>query len=88
MKHNNVDHMVKMVNEISAFWAAEAPDPKSAAASVATHLRRFWDPRMRRQIVEHYHAGAGGLTDIAREAIGILAAPAPPPPPEASQPSG
>jgi formate dehydrogenase subunit delta len=77
-----------MVNEISAFWASEAPDPKAAAASVATHLRRFWDPRMRRQIVAHYHAGAGGLCDIGREAIGILAEPEKPAAPEASLPSG
>ena len=84
----NADHMVKMVNEISAFWAGEEPDPKAAAASVATHLRRFWDPRMRRQIVAHYHAGAGGLSDIAREAVGILASAAPAPLPDASQPSG
>jgi len=84
----NMDHMVKMVNEISAFWASEAPDPEAAAASVATHLRRFWDPRMRRQIVEHYHAGAGGLSDIGREAVGILAQPQKSAPPESSQPSG
>jgi formate dehydrogenase subunit delta len=84
----NIDHMVKMVNEISAFWASEAADPQAAAASVATHLRRYWDPRMRRQIIAHYHAGAGGLCDIGREAIAILAAPAKPAVPEASQPTG
>jgi formate dehydrogenase subunit delta len=80
--------MVKMINEISAFWASEASDPKAAAASVATHLRRYWDPRMRRQIVAHYHAGGGGLCDIGREAVGILAAPQPAAAPEASQPTG
>lgn len=84
----NMDHMVKMVNEISAFWASEAGDPKAAAAAVATHLRRYWDPRMRRQIIEHYHAGAGGLCDIGREAVRILAEPAKPAAPEASQPTG
>jgi formate dehydrogenase subunit delta len=88
MKHNNVDHMVKMVNEISAFWAAEAPEPGAAAASVATHLTRYWDPRMRRQIVAHYHAGGGGLSDIGRAAVAILAAPPKPPAPEAAQPTG
>jgi formate dehydrogenase subunit delta len=88
MKHNNTDHMVKMVNEISAFWASEALDPKAAAESVATHLRRYWDPRMRRQIVTHYHAGGGGLSDIGREAIGILAAAPKPAAAEASQPTG
>ena len=84
----NVHHLVKMLNEISAFWASEAADPKGAAESVATHLRRYWDPRMRRQIVEHYHAGAAGLSDIAREAVLILASPPQPAAPEASQPEG
>jgi formate dehydrogenase subunit delta len=84
----NIDHMVKMVNEISAFWASEAPDPASASDSVATHLKRYWDPRMRRQIVEHFHAGAGGLSEIGRDAIAILAQPAKPAAPETSQPTG
>jgi formate dehydrogenase subunit delta len=84
----NIDHMVKMVNEISAFWASEAADREAAAASVATHLRRYWDPRMRRQIIAHHHAGAGGLSDIGREAIAILAAPVKASAPEASQPTG
>jgi formate dehydrogenase subunit delta len=84
----SLEHMVKMVNEISCFWASEAGEPAAAAAAVATHLRRYWDPRMRRQIVAHYEAGAGGLSDIGREAIAILAAPGKPTTPEASQPTG
>jgi formate dehydrogenase subunit delta len=68
----NVHHLVKMINEISAFWEGEA-GPENAATPIAKHLQRFWDPRMRREIVAHYHAGAGGLCDAAREAVGILA---------------
>jgi formate dehydrogenase subunit delta len=81
----NAHHLVKMVNEISAFWEGEA-GPENAAKAVATHLRRYWDPRMRREIVAHYHAGAGGLCDIARDAVALVgadaaAAKAPPPSP-------
>jgi formate dehydrogenase subunit delta len=68
----NAHHLVKMINEISAFWDGEA-GAANAAKSVATHLQRYWDPRMRRQIVEHYRAGAGGLCDIGRQAVAILA---------------
>lgn len=82
----NAHHLVKMVNEISAFWEGEA-GPADAAASVATHLKRYWDPRMRTQIVEHYHAGAGGLCDIARAAVGLLANPQPAAP-DVPQPTG
>jgi formate dehydrogenase subunit delta len=68
----NTHHLVKMVNEISAFWEAEA-GAENAPNAIATHLRRYWDPRMRREIVAHYHAGAGGLCDAARGAVALLA---------------
>ena len=68
----NAHHLVKMVNEISAFWEGEA-GPNMPPKAVATHLTRYWDPRMRREIVAHYRAGAGGLCDTARDAVALLA---------------
>jgi len=44
-----------------------------AAKNVANHLRRFWDPRMRRQILAHYREGGAGLHPLARSAIALLA---------------
>ena len=38
--------LVKMANQIAAFFAAE-PDRKAAVEGVAGHLKRFWEPRMR-----------------------------------------
>jgi formate dehydrogenase subunit delta len=61
-----------MANQIADYFAAE-PDPQEAIAGAASHLRRFWDPRMRRQIIEHYRAQGAGLSDIARSAVGLLA---------------
>ena len=61
-----------MANDISAFFAAY-PDRGEAARNVATHLKRFWDPRMRRQIVAHFQSGGNGLHDIARAAVELLA---------------
>jgi formate dehydrogenase subunit delta len=68
----NAHHLVKMINEISAFWEGEA-GAENAPKAVATHLQRYWDPRMRREIVAHYRAGAGGLCDTARQAVALLA---------------
>jgi formate dehydrogenase subunit delta len=68
----NAHHLVKMINEISAFWEGEA-GAENAPKAVATHLQRYWDPRMRREIVAHYRAGAGGLCDTARRAVAVLA---------------
>ena len=64
--------LVSMANDIGAFWAAE-PDKKEAAKNVAGHLKRFWDPRMRREIVAHYKEGGAGLDELARSAVAILA---------------
>ena len=70
----NIDRLVKMANEISAFFAAESA-PGEAAQAVAQHLRRYWEPRMRRQIIAHVRDNGGaGLTDLARRGVETLAA--------------
>jgi formate dehydrogenase subunit delta len=61
-----------MANDIGMFFNAE-PDKAEAARSVANHVRRFWDPRMRREIVTHYKKGGAGLDELPRSAIGLLA---------------
>jgi formate dehydrogenase subunit delta len=68
----NVDRLVAMANDIAAFFAAE-PDAAAAAAGVANHLTRFWDPRMRKQIVEHYRAGGSGLSEVAAAGVARVA---------------
>jgi len=69
----HVEQLVTMANDIANFFHG-ASEPGQAPRSVAEHLRRFWDPRMRRQILEHYRAGGEGLTEIARTGVGLLAA--------------
>jgi formate dehydrogenase subunit delta len=68
-----IEYLVKMANEIGAFFASD-PDPDQAANAVAGHLRRFWEPRMRDQIVAHQAKGGAGLSDLARKAVARLAA--------------
>ena len=68
------DRLVTMANQIGAFFNAEA-DKTEAAKSVANHLKRYWDPRMRREIVAHYReAGGAGLDPVPRSAVALLAA--------------
>jgi formate dehydrogenase subunit delta len=67
-----VERLVSMANDIGAFFNAEA-DKAEAAKNVASHLRRFWDPRMRRQIVAHYREGGAGLDDVVRSAVRLIA---------------
>lgn len=66
-----VERLVTMANDIGAFFNAEA-DKNVAASNVASHLRRYWDPRMRRQIIQHYKDGGAGLDPIVRTAISLL----------------
>ena len=67
----HIEHLVTMANDIAAFFN-KAADQGEAARSVATHLHRYWDPRMRKKIVEHQQSGGAGLSDLAREGVKIL----------------
>jgi formate dehydrogenase subunit delta len=68
----DVNRLVAMANDIANFFASEG-DRETAAAGVANHLTRFWEPRMRRQIVEHYRSGGAGLSAVAAAAVAKLA---------------
>lgn len=65
------ERLVSMANDIGAFFNAD-PDKAEAAKNVAGHLTRFWDPRMRREIVAYYREGGAGLDPLVRSAIGLL----------------
>ena len=66
----DVQRLVAMANDIAAFFDAESRD--TAAEGVRTHLAKFWDPRMRREIIAHAAAGGAGLVPTAREAVRLL----------------
>lgn len=62
-----------MANDIARYFASE-PERDDAVAGIATHLERFWEPRMRAAIVAHWRDTDGaGLHELAHEAIGRLA---------------
>jgi formate dehydrogenase subunit delta len=63
--------LTAMVNQIGRFF--EHRGEEKAAADTADHLRKFWDPRMRREIIAHLIAGGEGLSPVARKAVALLA---------------
>jgi formate dehydrogenase subunit delta len=69
----NIEHLVQMANQISQFFESQ-PDHAEAVTGVADHLRRFWDPRMRKEIIAHAEAGGSELRPLALEAVTRLAA--------------
>jgi formate dehydrogenase subunit delta len=67
-----IERLVSMANDIGSFFNSD-PDKVEAAKGVAGHIKRFWDPRMRKQIVAHWQAGGAGLDPVVREAVGLVA---------------
>jgi len=69
----NIDLLIKMANEIGSFWEGEVGADK-AANDVATHIKRYWEPRMRAQMITYLEQRQGaGLSDVARGAVALLA---------------
>jgi formate dehydrogenase subunit delta len=69
----DIHHLVSMANQIADFFKTSNPDRGDAVAATAQHLRSFWDPRMRREIVAHLaDKGGEGLNEIARDAVRML----------------
>ena len=66
--------MVHKANQIALFFAAYPRD--EAVAGVADHLQKFWEPRMRRQIIDYVAAGGEGLHELVPEAVSRLKLPA------------
>jgi formate dehydrogenase subunit delta len=65
----HIDNLVHMANRIGEFFQA-MPDPEEARREIAQHLRKFWEPRMRRALLEHLDdAGGDGLLEIVRDAV-------------------
>jgi len=64
-----------MANQIGDFFAAW-PDRQLGRDEIASHFERFWDPRMRAQIIAHVESTGGeGLEGIVVEAIAQLKVP-------------
>jgi formate dehydrogenase subunit delta len=60
--------LVKMVNEIALFFEGEG-DPQLIRDGIAGHLKRFWDPRMRRDLLRHIDEGGEGCRPTVLDAV-------------------
>ncbi len=61
------EKLVMMANQIGRFFMPQrGVDP---VAAIATHFRKFWDPRMRAAIVAHLDQGGEGLDEPVRQAV-------------------
>ena len=63
------DNLIRMANRIGDFFAV-MPEQSEAEEGVATHLKKFWEPRMRRAL-RLIASGdrAGELHPLVRQAV-------------------
>ncbi|WP_305909616.1 formate dehydrogenase subunit delta [Methylomarinum sp. Ch1-1] len=61
-------NLVKMANNIGAYFQSE-PDREVAITGIEQHIRKFWEPRMRTQIIDYLKEDGSELMDIVAEAV-------------------
>jgi len=64
------DKLVRMANQIGDFFAPM--DEEAATRGVATHLQRFWTPKMIGEIISYLDSGRAGLNPAAARAVAAL----------------
>ncbi len=48
----NPANLIKMANQIGSFFET-MPDREQAQHDIASHIKRFWEPRMRRSLLQY-----------------------------------
>lgn len=62
-------NLIRMANRIGDFFAA-MPERDEALEGIAQHIKKFWEPRMRRQLLAAMQADeAAELQEIVRSAL-------------------
>ena len=69
MTTGKIEKLVRMANQIGDFYAAM---PENEATDAARHLKRYWTPKMIREIVAFAEAGGAGLNPTAARAVEAL----------------
>jgi formate dehydrogenase subunit delta len=73
MTSTEIDHLVKMANQIADNLDHGEGD-EEVAAKVSAHLKRFWAPSMREKIVEYAARDGNNLRPTTSRATALLAA--------------
>jgi formate dehydrogenase subunit delta len=75
MSHDTHAKLVYMANQIATFFKSQ---PSSQAVEgVATHINKFWEPRMRRQLFEIIEKEDNGLSPLVLQAVPLIHRPEP-----------
>ena len=73
MSHDTKTKLVYMANQIATFFKSQPAS--EAAEGVATHINKFWEPRMRRQLFEILEKEENGLDALVLQAAPMIRKP-------------
>lgn len=73
MSHDTKTKLVYMANQIATFFKSQPAD--EAVQGVATHINKFWEPRMRRQLFEILEKEENGLDALVLQAAPMIRKP-------------
>ena len=63
----SLENLVYMANQIGSFFASQKD--QEPVVGIADHIKKYWDPRMRKQIFAHIDAGGEGLNPTVLQAL-------------------
>ena len=65
----DANKLISMANQIASFFATE-PDREEAVAGTAGHMKKFWEPRMRRELLARFdEQGPDGMHELVVAAL-------------------
>jgi formate dehydrogenase subunit delta len=70
VSHAKIDKFARMANQIGDYYAIQPPE--LGAAGVATHIRKFWTPKMIAEALEALAQGRIKLNATAAGGFAIL----------------
>lgn len=68
-----IERLIKMANDIGNFFDSES-DKNIAANGVKDHIKRSWEPRMRKALLEYAQTDGSELSLLVRNAVSQLQA--------------
>lgn len=65
-----LERLIVMSNQIADFFSPYPPARR--AEGIRNHLRTYWDPRMRQDLIDYISSGGAGLSPYIVEGVRLL----------------
>jgi formate dehydrogenase subunit delta len=64
----DIENLIRMGNQIASFYESY-PDQVEARKEIASHLKKFWAPRMRTELLNYVDREGAGLSDSLQASV-------------------